>query len=111
MLHALAPDMHPRLTAPERLALMGDEWALVRAGRHSVADYLTLAAGLGKERTSGVFGEIARRLTFIHDYLTTDDTRPRFEQFVRDLLRPALAELGLAAAAGEADDRRTLRPA
>ena len=50
-LRALAPRVQDVLTAPERLSLVGDEWALVRAGRHGVGDYLTLAAGFGNERT------------------------------------------------------------
>ena len=56
---AIAPDLATRLTAAERLSLVGDEWALVRAGRHTVADYLTLASGFGDERVSGVLGEVA----------------------------------------------------
>src|SRR5205085_4206727 len=40
MLRAMAPDVQTKLTAAERLSLVGDEWALVRAGKHTVADYL-----------------------------------------------------------------------
>src|SRR5947209_2735747 len=54
MLRAMAPHVETDLTAPERLSLIGDEWALVRAGRHSVADYMTLASGFGAESSSGV---------------------------------------------------------
>ena len=49
MLRAMAPDIETGLTAPERVVLMDDEWALVRAGKHSVADYLTLASGFSAE--------------------------------------------------------------
>ena len=35
MLRALAPHVETDLTAPERLSLLDDEWALVRAGRHT----------------------------------------------------------------------------
>ncbi len=62
MLRALAPRVETDLTAPERLSLLDDEWALVRAGRHTAGDYLTLAAGYGREHTSGVLEEVARRL-------------------------------------------------
>ena len=30
------------LTPDERIALMGNEWALMRIGKHSVGDYLAL---------------------------------------------------------------------
>jgi aminopeptidase N len=109
MLRALAPVIEASLTAPERLSLAGDEWALVRARRHTAADYLTLAAGFGRERSSGVLSEISGRLAFIHDYLTADPLGPRFEMFIRALLRPQFDDVGLVAADGDTDDRRALR--
>jgi hypothetical protein len=45
MLRAIAPHIATDLTAPERVSIIDDEWALVRAHRHTVADYLTLAVG------------------------------------------------------------------
>jgi aminopeptidase N len=83
----------------------------VRAGRHSIADYLTLASGPGQEHTSGVLEEVAHRLGFVRDYLTTDATRGRFETFTRRLLRPLFEEVGFAVTSAESDDRRTLRAA
>jgi aminopeptidase N len=109
MLRALAPRVETDLTAPERLGLLDDEWALVRAGRHNAGDYLTLAAGYGREHASGVMEEVAQRLAAISEDLITDATRPRFETFARSLLRPQLDELGFAAGSGDADDRRRLR--
>jgi hypothetical protein len=37
------------MAATERLTLLADEWALVRAGTHDVGSYLTLASALGSE--------------------------------------------------------------
>jgi aminopeptidase N len=108
-LRALASALGTDLTEPERLSLVGDEWALVRAGRHSVADYLSLASGFGTERVNGVLSEVTSRLSFIHDYLTTDRSRGNFERFVQTLLGPLFAELGIEAKAGDNDDRRELR--
>lgn len=109
MLRALAADAQSQLTDAERLSLLGTEWALVREGRHSVADYLTLAAGLGGERSSAVLSELVKRLDFIHDYLTTTQTQPLLEGFVRSLLRPLVSELGLSGAPGDSPDRLALR--
>ncbi|PYR48324.1 MAG: peptidase [Acidobacteria bacterium] len=111
LLRALAPHVETDLTASERLSLLDDEWALVRAGRHSIADYLTLVSENGREHTSGVLEEIAHRLGFVHDYLTTDATVGRFEMFTRRLLRPLFDEVAFAVAASDADDRRSLRAA
>ena len=109
MLRTLAPHVATDLSAPERLVLLDDEWALVRAGRHTAADYLTLAGGYGREHMSGVLAEVARRFAAIDEDLTTDATRPRFEAFVRTLLRPLFDEIGFAGPASEPDERRSLR--
>jgi aminopeptidase N len=109
MLRTIAPRVATDLSAPERLVLLDDEWALVRAGRHTAADYLTLAAGYGREHMSGVLGEVARRFAAIDEDLTTDATRPTFETFVRSLLRPLLDEIGFTGPASEPDERRSLR--
>jgi aminopeptidase N len=108
-LRAMAPDIATRFTEAERLSLVGDEWALVRAGHHTIGDYLTLTTGFSQERASGIVAEIARRLEFAHDYLTTDRTREPFERFVRSLFGPMLDELGVGARQGDDDDRRALR--
>ena len=109
LLKSIAPRVETDLTAPERLLLLDDEWAMVRAGRHTIGDYLTLTAGYGRERTSGVLQEATSRLGFIHTYLTTDATRASFERFARGLLRPLFDEVGLTSAASDSDERRTLR--
>ncbi len=110
-IHAIAPDVESQLTGPERLSLANDEWAMVRAGRHSVADYLALASGFGREPVSGVLTDVADRLAYIRMYLTDDRTRPAFEAFVRSLFGPAFADVGFSPAPTDADARRSLREA
>jgi len=109
LLRAIAPDIQTHLTPPERLSLAGDEWALVRAGQHTVADFLSLAAGFGQERVVGVLDKVSEPLGFIHDYLTTDRTRPGVERFVQNLFEPLFRELGINGTGDEPDDRRALR--
>jgi aminopeptidase N len=108
-LRALAPNVQSALTPAERLVLVADEWALVRADRHSAADYLTLAAGYGGETSSGVLAEVAERLEFISEYLTTAASRPRFQAFVRTMMRPLFDDLGVTPSSTEPDERRQLR--
>src|SRR5581483_2096610 len=62
MLKALGPHIETALTAPERIALMGDEWALVRSGQHSVRDFLTLAADFRSEQSAGALDVVTRSL-------------------------------------------------
>jgi aminopeptidase N len=111
LLRAIAPRVNTELTAPERLSLIADEWALVRAGRHTMADYLTLATGYGREQSSGVLAEVTNRLGFVHEYLTTAASRPALEVLLRSLFRPLLDEVGFTGAASDSDDRRAQRAA
>jgi aminopeptidase N/puromycin-sensitive aminopeptidase len=108
-LRGLTPRIQEVLTPSERLSLSGDEWALVRAGRHSAADYLRLAGGFANEHTNGVLSGITDRLDTVVQYLTTPDTRPRFEQFVRTLFSPLFQEIGFTSATVDSDERRALR--
>jgi aminopeptidase N len=108
-LRALVPRIQEALTPPERLSIAGDEWALVRAGRHTAADFLTLATGFANEHTSGVLGNVTDRLDFIESYLTTEDGRPRFRRFVRSLFGPLFQEIGFTSTAVDSDERRALR--
>jgi aminopeptidase N/puromycin-sensitive aminopeptidase len=108
MLRALVPMIETHLSAPERLSLAGDEWALVRARRHTAADYLTLASGFVGEQTSGVLEQIRTGLRFIHDYLTAGSTRSSFQNFVRSLLARQKEDLANASAAAAADAQREL---
>ncbi len=109
MLRALAPNVETALTAPERVSLAGDQWALVLSGRQSAGDFLTLASGFAREDASGVLDQITKGLAFARDHFTTPATRPGYEAFVRGLLGPQFATLGLSASSGDTDERRALR--
>jgi aminopeptidase N/puromycin-sensitive aminopeptidase len=106
---ALSRDLERSLTAPERLALLSDEWALVRANVHSVANYLDLVSGFGREPLADVLGVAADRLSFIDGYLTTPANRTRFRAFVRSLFEPAYQAIGFDRRPDDSEDRRSLR--
>jgi len=109
LLRALSANAETALSAPERISLAGDEWALVEAGHDSVAAFLDLAAGFGREPIRGVLDEITTGLAFVHTYLTTGATRGQYEAFVRGLFRPQFADMGISTTAADTDDRRELR--
>ncbi len=109
LLHGLTLRLQDVLTPVERLSLSGDEWALVRAGRQPAAEYLALARGYATELTNGVLSNVADRLEFVHDYLTTAASRTGFERFVRTLFSPLYQEIGFTSASVDSDERRALR--
>jgi len=106
---ALARDLETSLTPPERLSLLSDEWALVRAGQHSVANYMDLASGFGRERMPEVLATATARLAYIDENLATSEMRPKLHAFINTLLQPAYREVGFDRAASDNEERRTLR--
>ena len=109
LLRALSANAETVLSAPERVSLVGDEWALVEAGHDSAADFLDLTGGFAREPISGILEEVAAGLKFLHTYVTTAATTAPYEAFVRGLFRPQFADMGIAGRAADTNDRRELR--
>ena len=82
----------PKLSGPERLTLLADEWALVRARLHDVGSYLDLASAYGSEETEQVLESLTEALRAIDQQLTTPASRPAFRAWVRRLLGPSAAK-------------------
>jgi puromycin-sensitive aminopeptidase len=101
----------PRLAVAERIALLSDEWALVRAGARDPAAFLDLCAGFGGEEDHAVLDELVARLATIEHRLVADADRPALHAFVARLLGPRLAATGWDSAPGEPDAVRLRRAA
>jgi len=99
------------LDPAERIALISDEWAIVRAGQHDVGDFLGLASGFKAEMSAAVTETLTATLGAIDEYLTTEATRPSYRRFVKNLLRPALDRVNWSGPGGEGDDIRGERAA
>jgi puromycin-sensitive aminopeptidase len=96
------------LTEVERAVLLGDTWALARAGDRSVADMLTLVSGLGTDVEPATW-EVADQLFDFLSRTVTDSDRPLLEAKVRALLGPVFAHFGWDAADGEDDRAQIVR--
>src|SRR6185503_2988131 len=113
-----APDLLARIVAAagelspaEQIALLQDQWALVRVGRAAVDDFLRLAAALGSSRELEVQRLLVERLQYV-ERLLDDADRAAYRRWVASVLHPAADELGFAppaSGAAESDDRRALR--
>src|SRR5512138_1893166 len=101
-LAALARNL-PRLATAERIAILSDEWALVRAGERDVGAFLDLCAGFGAEEDYAVLDELVGRLAAIEHRLVADADRPGLAAFVARLFRPQLEATGWDAREGEPD--------
>ena len=98
-----------RLTAAERISLLGDEWRMVRAGRHDIDLYLDLAAAMAGDDTPVITETIADRLESIGDDIVDATERARYQAWIRTHFGPVLTGLGLPGPANDGDDRQYRR--
>jgi len=106
---ALARTARGALAPPERLSLLGDEWWMVRAGRHDIGVYLDSASSLAADEAPSVIEQIGRSLGYTHDNVVQPNDVPRFEDWVRRRFAPELTSLGLPGNASDPDDRQSRR--
>jgi puromycin-sensitive aminopeptidase len=101
------------LSAVERLALAGDQWALVRAGKATIESWLDVVDALGDETDYDVLDGIVGPLGFVDEQLAGDGTplQARFRGWVATRFLPGFERLGWTAAASEDDDVRLRRAA
>ncbi|HVT03730.1 MAG TPA: M1 family metallopeptidase [Thermoanaerobaculia bacterium] len=106
----LAPMIEKTLSPEERLSLAGDEWALVRAGRRTIGDYLTLLdTGFRGETDSSVLTILADRVGYIGDNLVPRLSKARYQYWVAGFLGPAAQQLGWTTRPGDSDEQRKVR--
>jgi hypothetical protein len=97
------------LTPAERMSFYDDTWRMITAGRQPIGEGLTLATDLRNER-GPVLETVIGTLDDIEERLVTEEDRPEFQQWLRNLLDPVLNEIGWTPKEGEPDDIRSLRP-
>ena len=97
------------LSPAERMTVLADEWALVRAGRHDVGTFLDLASGFRDERTASVMSTLTGLLATIGDEFTTDATRDGYRAWLGKFIAPALADVGLPGRPADDDEAKSLR--
>ena len=101
----------PQLASEERMTLVADQWALVRAGA-PVGPFIELCEGIARaERDHVVLDEVVSRLSWLEHRGVSEADRPLLHEWMRLLFAPLAAELGWHAKAGEDDERRLLRAA
>jgi puromycin-sensitive aminopeptidase len=108
LLDALIPTLGAGTTALERMALVGDTWAQVLAGRAELAQLVTLLEALGDEEDPDVWAAMLAPLRTL-DLVVAEQDRPALQAFVRRLVTPAFARVGWDPVPGEPGRRAILR--
>jgi alanyl aminopeptidase len=100
----------PQLTAPEKLALLSDLNALVRAGKLELSAILALAPKLAADKNRFVVQNIAGSVGWLReDELVSEKQRPAYAKFILDTFGERAKKLGWKPQAGDDEDTRILR--
>ncbi len=92
---ALASQIESSLTPTERLSLLGDEWAQVRADKATVGDFLDLAAAVKDDPSPYVVSSALDGLGTIESKVAvTQQEKAELEAWFRQTFAPAYARLG-----------------
>ncbi len=98
------------LTEIERAVLLGDTWALARAGERTIADVLALASGLSDAVEPSAWEAVDQTLDFLDRAIPPGDAnRELLATRTRALLGPIFATLGWERAHGEEERAQVLR--
>jgi puromycin-sensitive aminopeptidase len=99
------------LLPAERIGLLADQWALVRAGRARISDFLDLVLAFGDESDHAVLDELVGRLGYVEARLVDGEDQERFRKLIERLFLPRLQAMGWDPVAGETDQDRLRRAA
>jgi puromycin-sensitive aminopeptidase len=110
---ALREKLASVLTPVERLALAGDQWALVRAHRATVESFFDIADALGDETDYDVLDGIAGPLDVVDEQVVPPDgpVQAALRGWIARRFGRALERLGWDPASGEDDPTRLRRAA
>jgi puromycin-sensitive aminopeptidase len=110
-LRALIGVVQSALPPHERLMLIDNQWALLKAGVVSIDQLLALLDGYRQETDRAVVSVLADQLGWLSLHVVADEIRSPFEAFVGAYYAPQFAALGWDPRPGESVDERLKRAA
>ncbi len=110
LLENLISDGGKALAPEERVAVMGDAEALFRGGELQAGEALRLATVLSKDPARQVVKMTVDVVAGLSSHLVSEDLRPNYQRFIRDVYGARAREFGWLPKPGESDDVRLLRP-
>jgi aminopeptidase N/puromycin-sensitive aminopeptidase len=97
------------LTVPERIAFVEDLWAMVRAGKEPVENFLVIVPGLRTDHNRLVVDSVAGHLDTIGHSLIPEQKQPFFQLIIERQFGKLAQEIGWTSSANDDDDRKALR--
>ena len=107
---AIVANAETGLSAAERIGLLGDRWALMRAGDGTVGEFLDLGLALKQDPDPTVTESVLGRIGAIGMRIASDDDHARLDAVVRREFGPVYAAMG-GPHRHESEDHSELREA
>ncbi len=105
----LVANIESALTPSERIDLLGDSWAQVRAGKSKVTDTLDLAEATRSDESAEVMATVISELRTINTrLLATPEEKTQFARWIVKTYKPALDKIGMPAS-GDSPNTEELR--
>jgi aminopeptidase N len=105
----LAAHVESGLSPTERISLIGDEWAQVRANKATVGDYLNLVASLKADSNSNVVSSALDGMGAVYARIaSTSEEKDALDAWFRQSFAPEFAKLG-PPADSDSPDKKQLR--
>lgn len=108
-LRALAATMETSLNSPERIALIEDTWAMARAGKAPIGQFLDLAKSMKAEADRTAVALLANHLQYLAGSLVPEEQRGAFRVFLGNQFRPLAAELGWESRSADTEEQKGMR--
>ena len=106
---ALVAGVETSLAPTERISLIGDEWAQLRANKATVGDYLNLVTALKADSSADVVGSaLAGVRTIFERVAATPEEKAALAAWIRTTFAPEFAKLG-APSENDSANTRELR--
>jgi aminopeptidase N/puromycin-sensitive aminopeptidase len=97
------------LNLPERIALIEDTWAMTRAAKTPVVEFLYLSKSLRPDRERPVVELLAYHLEYVGTLLVPEDQKAKYEIFLRAQFAPMAEQLGWEARPTDSDEQKIMR--
>jgi aminopeptidase N/puromycin-sensitive aminopeptidase len=103
---ALVAQVESTLTPSERISLIGDEWAQVRANTAAIGDYLDLASAVKADPGAEVVDEAISGVNTAYTHIAASaDERAGLSAWIRSTYAPVYAKLGPPAESDSSNTR------
>jgi aminopeptidase N len=106
---AVADAAEQGLNTAERMALIEDTWAMARAGKAPVTQFLYLAKSLRADRDRPVVELLAYHLGYVGTSLAPEDQKAKYENFLRAQFGPLAHQLGWEPRPTDSDEDKIMR--